>query len=169
MIRMTSPDASFSSVDVRSGPGRTADSVIEELRRRGFRAGSGGSHVVLERDALRVVVPGSGRWIPPRAVRMIEFGLEAQLGPGWLTAPAPAEHRRLGRLAEAGPRSVRVLEAVVDRDRDAEPWCAFLTEEFSVIGYGDSREDALRDLKRAAARWMDLDPGDLVLVTPTVI
>jgi predicted RNase H-like HicB family nuclease len=166
---MTSRNATKFGSDPALAPGRQADAVIEELLRRGFRGGGGGTHVALERDGLRVVVPGPGRHLPARVVRMIEFGLEPHLGPRWLTDPEPAVSRPLGRRADVGTRTVHVLEAVVTRDREDEPWCAFLADDFSLVGSGDSRDGALRDLKRAAACWMEVAVDDVVLVTPTVI
>lgn len=147
---------------------RPADAVIDELLARGFRAVADGEHVVLERDAVRCVVPGRGRVLPPRVVRMIEFGLEPHLGRGWL-AGGSAVLPRPGRRATVGLRTVHLLEAVVTREGRGEPWCAFLTDDLSVIGFGVDRDDALRDLKRAAARWMEVDAADVVLVTPTVV
>jgi predicted RNase H-like HicB family nuclease len=166
---MTSGNATQIDTDPLAGATGSSDAVLDELIRRGFRSSGAGPHVALERDALRVVVPGRGRELPPRVVRMIEFALEPHLGAGWLTAPEPVAPRRLGRRADVGERSVHVLEAVVTRDRPDEPWCAFLTDDFSLVGFGGSREDALRDLKQAAACWMDVDVADVVLVTPTVI
>jgi hypothetical protein len=169
MIRMTSGNATQFGSDPALAPGRRADAVIDELLRRGFRGGGAGTHVVLERDAVRIVVPGPGRDLPARVVRMIEFALEPHLGPRWLTDPEPLLRRPLGRRADVGFRTVHVLEAVVTRDRDDEPWCAFLADDFSLVGYGDSRDGALRDLKQASACWMEVAVDDVVLVTPTVI
>ncbi|MFZ0323893.1 MAG: hypothetical protein WAN48_07155, partial [Actinomycetes bacterium] len=70
---------------------------------------------------------------------------------------------------DVGSRTVHLLEAVVTRDREDEPWCAFLADDFSLVGYGNSRDAALRDLKRAAACWMEVAVDDVVLLTPTVI
>lgn len=168
MIRMTSGNATQNPAVPAGAASPPAAVVIDELVRRGFRVVADGPHVVLERDAVRCVVPGRDRVLPARVVRMIEFGLEPHLGQGWLAGRGPRVPRP-GRHATVGDRTVHLLEAVVSRDGPLEPWCAFLADEFSVIGFGDGREDALRDLKRAASRWMDVDPADVVLVTPTVV
>lgn len=143
-----------------------ADAVIDALVRRGFRVSERGDHVVAQRDAVRTVVPGRGRMIPAQVVRMVEFALEPQLGPDWITGRAPrAAVPRFGMRAEAGSRTVYMVDAVVVHHAPSDPWCAFLAEDFTVIGFGDEREDALRDLVAAAASLMDVDPADVALVT----
>lgn len=145
----------------------TAEAVIDELRRRGFRLAEDRDHVVLERHELRVVVPGRGRFVPPRIARMIECGLEAHLGAKWLTAPEPeAEPRRTRYRATVGSRTVYVLKAIVIEPALDEQWCACLIDDFSVIGFGSERDDALRDLERATACLLGVKAEDVVLVTP---
>jgi len=62
-----------------------------------------------------------------------------------------------------------VLDAVVDRCPTSGDWCAFLPSELSVMGAGTTREEALRDLKEAAALWLGLLPDHIVLMTPDVL
>lgn len=170
MIRMTRGNATPVVSEREPGPGWSSETVIDELVRRGFRGGGGdGAHVALERDALRVVVPGPGRELPERVRRMMESALEPHLGIGWLTAPEPAAPASPGRRVDVGERSVYVLEVVVTGDGVGEPWCACLTDDFSVLGYGGERDEALRDLKGAAACWLGVDAADVVLVTPTIV
>ena len=149
-----------------AGGALPAEMVIDALVRRGFRVSGCGEHAVVERDALRTVVPGRDRMIPAQVVRMIEFALEPQLGPNWITGEErPAAVPRFGVRAEAGARTVYMVDAVVVHHAPSDPWCAFLAEDFTVIGFGDEREDALRDLAAAAASLLDVDPADVALVT----
>ena len=149
---------------------RTAEEVIAELVRRGFQCSDHGDHVALERGGLRVVAPDRGRELPPRVARMVEYALEPHLGVAWLSNPqARPARRRIGTVLDSGAGAIHVLDAVVLLREPDEPWCAVLADEFAVIGYGTGREEALRDLKRAAALWLEIDATDVVLVTPTVI
>jgi predicted RNase H-like HicB family nuclease len=150
--------------------GRTAEEVINELVRRGFECSDHGDHVTLERDGLRVVTPGRGRDLPARVAQMVEFALEPHLGVSWLSQPrARTDRRRIGTLLASDIGAIRVLDAIIVQQSPDEPWCAVLADEFAVIGYGAGREEALRDLKRAAALWLEVDTTNVVLVTPTVI
>ena len=150
--------------------GRTAAEVIDELVRRGFQCSDHGDHVALERDGLRVVVPGRGRELPPRVARMVEFALEPHLGVAWLSnPPARSARRRIGTSVVAGARTIHLLDAIVVQQAPSEPWGAFLADDFGVMGYGTGREEALRDLKSAAALLLEVEATDVVLVTETVI
>ncbi len=160
---MTSPEELDVGAPTATG---TAETVIDELLRRGFRLADDGDHAVLERHELRVVVPGRDRLVPPRVVRMIECALEPHLGLKWLTAPhQDAQPRRARYRAKVGSRTVYALRAIVIERGPSEPWCACLIDDFSVIGFGSERDDALRDLERATACWMHVDVEDVVLVT----
>lgn len=164
-------DAAVDDGNVRTTMlGRTAADVIDELVRRGFRYSNHGDHVALERDELRVVAPGRGRQLPPHVARMLEFALQPHLGPAWLSQPQARPARRpIGTVLSSDAGEIHVLDAFVVQEAPDEPWCAVLVDEFAVIGYGTSREDALRDLKHAAALRLEVDATHVVLVTPTGI
>jgi len=150
--------------------GHTAEELINELVRRGFQCSDHGDHVVLERDGLRVVTPGRGRDLPARVAQTVEFALAPHLGVSWLSKPrARPARRRIGTLLNSDIGAVHVLDVIVVQQSPDEPRCAMLVDEFAVIGYGAGREEALRDLKRAAALWLEIDTTNVVLVTPTGI
>lgn len=148
--------------------GRRSELVIEQLTRRGFRATPTERHVVLERDALRVVVPAADREVPGRVVRMIEAALAPNLGADWMSGTA-APLPRLGRAVHSDTRTVHVVDALVFQDSPLEPWCAVAADQLALVGFGPDRDAALRDLKLAAAAWMGVDPDDVALLTPTVL
>lgn len=170
MLRMTIDAATDRDAIRPTLQGRTADEVIDELVRRGFQCSDHGDHVALERDGLRAVTPGRGRELPPRVARMVEFALEPHLGVAWLSNPrARPDRPRIGTVLVAGARAIHVLDAIVVQQAPDEPWYAVLADDFAVMGYGTARDEALRDLKRAAALWLEIDATDVVLVTETVI
>ena len=61
-----------------------------------------------------------------------------------------------------------VVDAIVTQSSEHSPFCAFLPDELTIMGFGDSRDEALRDLKSATALWLGVDLHDVVLVTPTL-
>ena len=148
----------------------TSDELIENLVGRGFSRTPMGEHVLLVRDATRLVLPGPGRRLPLDYVRRIDFALESLLGAGWLRGPRPGNgDGALGSVIDAGDQRVHLLDAVVTSSPDGSGWCSYLPDELTIMGVGPSRDAALRDLKEAAALWMGVDPGRLVLVTPSVV
>jgi predicted RNA binding protein YcfA (HicA-like mRNA interferase family) len=149
--------------------GIDSDAVVRALATRGFRCEHRARHTLALRDATRVVVPGPGRRLPPTYVRRIEHALTPLLGEGWLT-------RDPERLAEEPSGSepahideVLVLDAFVDRCEVSGDWCAFLADEFAVMGTDPTRDGALRDLKAATAVWLGVEPACIALVTPDVV
>jgi predicted RNase H-like HicB family nuclease len=153
MIDSTRPDAVL------------ADTVIDALDARGFAVTVVERHAVATRDAVRVVVPAPGRTVPETFVRRLEHALRPVLGPGWIDGPVddPAEPTGAAAVGD-----VLVLDAVVDPCEGGE-WCAFLPAELSVMGTGAERDDALRDLKAAAALWLGVPVDRVVLMTPDVL
>ncbi|MBU6328991.1 MAG: hypothetical protein KGR18_03435 [Acidobacteria bacterium] len=142
--------------------------VLAVLARRGFRRTDAGDHAVLEREDIRLVLPGADRDLPADFLRRLEYALEAILGEGWLTEePVPEPERSLGEIVTVGDRRLFVVDAFATQSSDSAPWCAFLPDELSVMGFGDTREGALRDLKVATALWLGVDTTDVVFITPT--
>ena len=166
---MTRPTATLPSSSPAGDAGFDAGEVIENLLQRGFRQSGSGEHVLLERDGLRIVVPARGRFLPGPVAGLIEGALAPQLGDAWLTDRGPASRPRFGTRVVAGERTLHLLETLVVREGLEDPWCAFLVDDFSVIGFGAEREDALGDLKMAAAAFLELDSTDLILLTPSVV
>jgi predicted RNase H-like HicB family nuclease len=148
----------------------SADDLIANMVGRGFSCTSTGDHVLLVRDGTRLVLPGPGRQLPLDFVRRIDCALESLLGPGWLLGPRPDDAgHRIGSKIEAGDATVHLLDAIVTPSADGASWCSFLPDEITVMGFGRTRDAALRDLKHAAALWIGIEPGQLVLVTPTIV
>lgn len=145
-----------------------ADVILDALAARGFRCEVDDTHVVATRDATRVVVPASGRPLPVTYVRRLEHALRPVLGAGWLESH-PAGSHEAGTVELADPDAVVVLDAVVDRCDASGAWCAFLPSEVSLMGAGPTRDDALRDLKRATALWLGVRPAHVALLTPDVV
>lgn len=155
MIDSTRPDAVL------------ADAVLDALRARGFECTEVGRHAIATRDATRVVVPASGRTVPEVFARRLEFALRPLLGAGWLTRPTIDRPTADSPTATA-VGDVLVLDAVVELCEGGD-WCAFLPSELSVMGAGSEREEALRDLKVAAALWLGVPVERVVLMTPDVL
>lgn len=157
-------------IDTPTTSGTPVDDVLTILSGRGFRASVHGDHVLVERDDIRLALPGPGRVLPEDFVLRLEYALEAILGEGWLTSnPVPAPEHGFGEVIDVGERRLVVADAVVTRSAEGAPWCAFLPDELTIMGFGPSREDALRDLKSAASLWLGVDRNDVVLVTPTLV
>lgn len=149
--------------------GTPVDEVLRVLHARGFRSTEHGRHVLVERDDIRLSLPGAGRVLPADFLLRLEYALEAILGEGWLTSePAIAPDRSLGEVIVVGDKRLVVVDAIVTQSAEHSPWCAFLPDELTIMGYGDTRDEALRDLKSATALWLGVDLHDVVLVTPTL-
>jgi predicted RNase H-like HicB family nuclease len=142
-----------------------ADTVLDALRTRGFACTVVGDHVIVTRDATRLVVPAPGRVVPETFARWLEHALRPVLGPDWLRVAPTGEEQVSG----ATDLDVQVLDAIVDQCPASGDWCAFLPAELTVMGTGATRDAALRDLKVAAALWLDLPVELVVLMTPDVI
>jgi hypothetical protein len=156
-------------IDTGRPPQVRAEDVIARLRQRGFEVIEHGGHVIAVRDVARVVLPAAGRVLPDTFVRRVEHTLEPLLGAGWLIdEPAPGPPG-LGDPADSVTGGVVVLDAVVDQCPTTGAWCSFLPSEPSVMGFGPTRHDALRDVKDAAAIWSGVPRDSIVLVTPTVV
>lgn len=150
----------------------TGSIIAERLERRGFRQVSqsaDGAHVLLHRDHIHIVVPGLDRRVPHDVVRMIERSLEPSLGPRWLIHDQPT--RSKGREVSGTDISagVVILDAIVLEPSDDGLWRAFLVDDITTIGYGNSRTGALKDLKAAAALRIGGTTEHIVLVTPDVL
>ena len=146
--------------DVRS------DDLLEILRSRGFEHQVVGRHAVVSRDAIRLVVPAPGRTLPDAVVRRLDFSLRPLLGRDWLDPQLSSES---SLVAIGEPSEVLLLDAVVDRCSDDGQWCGFLPCEPTVMGFGPSRDQALRDLKEATALWIGIAVDSVVLMTPDVV
>lgn len=149
--------------------GTPVDEVLRVLFARGFRSTTHDRHVLVERDDIRLSLPGPGRVLPADFVQRLEYALEAILGEGWLTAdPEPGPVRTFGEVIAVGDKRLVVVDAIVTQSSEHSPWCAFLPDELTIMGFGDSRDEALHDLKAATALWLGVDHHDVVLVTPTL-
>jgi len=153
----------------RISEGTPVEEVLRVLFARGFRSTEHGRHVMVERDDIRLSLPGPGRILPADFVHRLEYALEAILGEGWLTSdPIPAPDRTFGEVIVVGDKRLVVVDAIVTQSSEHSPFCAFLPDELTIMGFGDSRDEALRDLKSATALWLGVDLHDVVLVTPTL-
>ncbi len=139
------------------------DDVLAALCARGFTCEVVGEHAVATRDATRVVVPAAGRTVPDVFMRRLEHALRPILGPGWLRSETESLSRTSHRT---GVVEIRVFDALVDQCPTEGDWCAFLSDQVSVMGTGTTRDGALRDLKAAAALWSELPVEHVLLVTP---
>ena len=156
-------------IESRISTDTPVEDVLRVLFARGFRSTEHGRHVLVERDDIRLSLPGPGRVLPGDFVHRLEYALEAILGEGWLTeGPASAPERTFGETIVVGDKRLVVVDAVVTQSSEHAPWCAFLPDELTIMGFGDTREEALRDLKSATALWLGVDQHDVVLVTPTL-
>lgn len=153
---------------IDSTEGVRSDDVLDALRTRGFHLEAVGEHVLVTRDATRLVLPASGRSLPETFVRRLEHSLRPVLGTGWLSA-APADTSGRSPAPDARIGDVALLDAVVDRCPASGSWCAFLPSELTVMGAGATRDDALRDLKAAAAVWLGMPVDQVVLITPDIV
>jgi predicted RNase H-like HicB family nuclease len=150
--------------------GTPVDEVLRVLGTRGFRSTVHGRHVLVERDDIRLSLPGPGRVLPSDFVVRLEYALEAILGEGWLTSDTGlAPDHTLGELIVVGEKRLVVVDAVITQSSEHSPWCAFLPDELTIMGFGATRDEALRDLKSATALWLGVDVHDVVLVTPTLV
>jgi predicted RNase H-like HicB family nuclease len=147
--------------DTTRRDGLPSDLVLAALRTRGFECEVVGDHVVATRDAQRVVVPGPGRALPLRFVDRLEHSMRPVLGRGWIDASESISSRP--RSLDAVP-GLQPLDAVVDRCSASGQWCAYLPSEHTVMGFGATRDEALLDLREAAALWIGI-PADAVEVT----
>jgi predicted RNase H-like HicB family nuclease len=150
----------------------TADHVFRVLESRGFRVTPSGKHCLAVRDDIRLSLPGHGRSLPADFVRRLDYALEAILGTGWLWGEAPgaeAPERSLGEIVDVGSTRMYVIDAIVTQLSEGTTWAGFLPDDLTIMGTGESRDDALRDLKGAVALWLDVEVHRVVLVTPTVI
>ncbi len=134
---------------------------LEELGFERLSRSADGNHVLLRRDHINVVVPGSQRIVPPKVAEMIERSLEAVLGPKWLVQSDNAESLVY--------EDIVVLDVVVLEPSDDDLWRAFLVDELSTVGYANSRSGALSDLKAAAALRIGRKAEHIVLVTPDIL
>jgi predicted RNase H-like HicB family nuclease len=141
-----------------------ADSLVDALQDRGFSLEPHGAHVVARRDTTVVVLPAPGRSVPETFARRLEHVLRPLLGAGWFDPSAATV-----ASVRPEPGDVLVLDAVVDQCARSGDWCSFLPSELSVMGTGSTREEALRDLKEAAAIWLGLVPERIALMTPDVV
>ena len=156
-------------IESPTSAGIPVNDLLRVLVARGFQASVHGRHVLVERDDIRLSLPGPGRVLPTDFVFRLEYALEAILGEGWLTSgPSLAPHHTLGEVIVVGEKSLVVVDAIVTQSSQHSPWCAFLPDELTIMGFGDSRSEALRDLKSATALWLGIEPHDVVLVTPTL-
>ncbi len=153
-------------IDSTRSPMVRCDDILAALRARGFTCEIVADHAVATRDATRLVVPAAGRTVPEMFARRLEHALRPLLGQGWLQ-PDPAS--RSERTDGPGAVRVRAFDAIVDQCPTSGQWCAFLPEMLSVMGTGATRDDALRDLKSAAALWCDLPAENVLLLTPDLL
>jgi predicted RNase H-like HicB family nuclease len=146
------------------------EKVLAVLAARGFRSTVHGEHVLVERDDIRLALPGPGRVLPSDFLRRLEYALEAILGEGWLRgAPTSVPMPSLGEVIEVGDRRLTMVDAVVTQSAEHSPWCAFLPDELTIMGFGGTRDAALRDLKAATALWLGAETSEVVLITPTLL
>ena len=144
----------------------TGDALHARLRDLGLEqlsVSSDGTRALLGIGLVRVVVPLGDRIVPGSVLRMLDSALAPVLGHGRVTTGA--------RALESDDRVesvVVLLDAVVLVDQD-EGWRAFLAEEPGIVGFGSTREAALRDLKESAALRLDTTPDAIALLTPTVV
>ena len=150
--------------------GIPVNDLLRVLTARGFQVSVHGRHVLVERDDIRLSLPGPGRVLPSDFVVRLEYALEAILGEGWLTTgPVSTPERSLGEMIVVGEKRLVVVDAIVTQSSEHSPWCAFLPDELTIMGFGATRDEALRDLKAATALWLGVDVSDVVLVTPTLV
>ena len=138
--------------------------VTQRLVERGFQLisqSADGTHVLLRRDHIDVVVPGPFRLVPSIVAEMIERSLEPALGPKWLSENDHAE--------ELTHDEVVILDVVVLEPSDDDLWRAFLIDDLSTVGYASNRSGALADLKSAAALRIGRNAEQIVLVTPDIL
>lgn len=119
-------------------------------------------HVVMRRAELEIVLPSKERSIPNDVARMIVASLQPVLGDDWLHGSATiTEQLETNELLSI---DVALLEP-----GDDKVWRAFALDDLTLIGFGEDRNKALRDLKEAAALKLSLDVEKIVLITPDVI
>ena len=135
---------------------------LEELGFSEVRRSEELHHVVLRRRELEIVLPSKERSIPNDVARMIVASLQPLLGDDWLHGNAqiadPFEANELLSI------DVALLEP-----GDDNVWRGFALDDLTLIGFGDDRTSALRDLKEAAALKLSVDVEKIVLITPDVI
>jgi len=138
--------------------------ITQRLEQRGFvriSQSTDGTHVLLRRDHIDVVVPGPFRLVPSIVAEMIERSLEPALGPKWLSENDHTE--------ELVHDEVVILDVVVLEPSDDDLWRAFLIDDLSTVGYASNRSGALADLKSAAALRIRRNAEQIVLVTPDIL
>ena len=148
------------------------DIITRRLTERGFERVSqsaDGNHLLLRRDHIDVVVPGSQRIVPPKVADMIEQSLESALGPHWLFQNDEIESSSDQHIGPLFHEDIVVLDVVVLEPSDDDLWRAFLVDELSTVGYANSRSGALSDLKAAAALRIGRKAEHVVLVTPDIL
>jgi predicted RNA binding protein YcfA (HicA-like mRNA interferase family) len=147
--------------------------VLAALDDHGFRLTSTGSHVLATRDHERVVVAVHSPHLPPVVLRRLDWSLGQWLGRGRLIEASSRRDERTGRPvrigsvppAPTGTEPSIEVNAVVEHPTADGPWCTFLLEEPSVMGFGPTRIAALEDVAAATATWLGTAPS-AVLVRP---
>lgn len=119
-------------------------------------------HVVLRRKELEIVLPSKERSIPNDVARMIVASLQPVLGDDWLHGSATINE-------QLETNELLSIDVALLEPGDDKVWRAFALDDLTLIGFGEDRNKALRDLKEAAALKLSLDVEKIVLITPDVI
>lgn len=148
------------------------NSIAQRLVEHGFERVSqsaDGTHVLLRRDHIDVVVPGANRIVPPKVAEMIEQSLESALGPNWLIQNDEQVCTSNQHTDSLFHEDVVILDVVVLEPSEDDLWRAFLVDDLTTIGYSSSRSGALADLKSATALRIGKTIKHIVLVTPDIL
>ena len=146
----------------------TGRDIVRRLSEFGFTVRgrcADSQHLLIGLGSSQFVVPGLDRQVPCRVERILDAALQPMIGPARLRPAAPTAD---GTIIDGTDDVVTLDVAVLEPDVADEPWLSFLVDEPAVTGFGATRDDALRDLKAAAALQLGRPVEQLALVTPSV-